>query len=107
MGIISGTNYYDYRVFPENVDKLLACFGTLETNLEAKMVEVISKKKLDVTKRQGMLCIRGYSIGKPLDEERLNHALQLSDTVGGADGWMPLIGVFGLFGTDGCLYIYK
>lgn len=107
MGIISGTNYYDYRVFPENVDKLLACFGTLETNLEAKMVEVISKKELDVTKRQGMLCIRGYSIGKPLDEERLNHALQLSDTVGGADGWMPLIGVFGLFGTDGCLYIYK
>lgn len=107
MGTIAATNFFDYRVFPTQVDKLLTCYGTLETNIEGKMVQVEIADNLDITKRQGMLCIRGYNIGKPLEEERLKRAVELSENAGGAEGWMPLVGVFGLFGQDGCLYLYK
>lgn len=107
MGSISSTNFFDYRIFPTQVDKVLTCYGTLETNIEGKMVQVDVADNLDIAKRQGMLCIRGYNIGKPLEDKRLQKAVNLSEKAGGAEGWMPLVGVFGLFGQDGCLYLYK
>ena len=71
------------------------------------MVRTEQNPELDITKRQGMLCIRGFTIGKPVEPNRLERAMALSDDFGGGEGWMPLVGVFGLWGQDGCLYIYK
>lgn len=71
------------------------------------MVETETNPHLNIEKKQGMLCIRGFSIGKPVESDRLEKALHLAERFGGGEGWMPLVGVFGLFGQDGCLYIYN
>lgn len=107
MGPLSQTNFYDYRVLPAAVDSRFICCGPLATSLEGKMVQTDQNTKLDITKRQGMLCIRGFTIGKPVEPDRLQNAMTLSEGFGGGEGWMPLVGVFGLWGQDGCLYIYK
>lgn len=107
MGPVCQTNFYDYRVLPASVDSKFICCGPLATSLEGKMVQTGQNPELDITKRQGMLCIRGFTIGKPVEPNRLERAMALSDDFGGGEGWMPLVGVFGLWGQDGCLYIYK
>ncbi|CAI4039425.1 hypothetical protein SMKI_08G0900 [Saccharomyces mikatae IFO 1815] len=107
MGPVAHTNFYDYRVFEKSVDDSVVCYGTLSTNLEGKMVETETNPRLNIEKRQGMLCIRGFSIGKPVELDRLEKALHLAERFGGGEGWMPLVGVFGLWGQDGCLYIYN
>ncbi|AJU23586.1 BHH_G0023780.mRNA.1.CDS.1 [Saccharomyces cerevisiae] len=107
MGPVAHTNFYDYRVFGKSVDDNVVCYGTLSTTLEGKMVETETNPHLNIEKKQGMLCIRGFSIGKPVESDRLEKALHLAERFGGGEGWMPLVGVFGLFGQDGCLYIYN
>lgn len=107
MGPLSQTNYYDYRVLPASVDAQFICCGPLATSLEGKMVQTEQNPALDISKRQGMLCIRGFTIGKPVEEDRLKSAITLAEEFGGGEGWMPLVGIFGLWGQDGCLYIYK
>lgn len=107
MGPISQTNYYDYRVLPSSVDSCFTCCGPLATTLEGKLTQTDENPQLDISKRQGMLCIRGFTIGKPVESNRLQDAMKLSDKFGGGEGWMPMVGIFGLWGQDGCLYIYK
>ncbi|CDO93214.1 unnamed protein product [Kluyveromyces dobzhanskii CBS 2104] len=107
MGPLSHTNYYDYRVLPSTVDDLVTCYGSFTTSLEAKLVDTKENPKLFAKDRQGMLVIRGFTIGKPVDEKDLSHALELVKKFNGGEGWMPLLGVFGLFGNDGCFYEYK
>lgn len=106
IGPIAATNFYDYRVLPGSVDTNVTLHGTLSSTLEGKFVNTESNPKLDVASRQGMLCIRGFCIGKPVEEERLKKAIVLGETFGG-EGWMPLVGIFGLWGHDGCLYVYN
>lgn len=104
FGPIFQTNFYDYRVFSDSVNKNFICFGTLSTSLEGKLIATLND--LDITKRQGMLCVRGFTIGKPLESSRQDAARKLSAQLGGGEGWMPLNGVFGLWGKDGCFYLY-
>ncbi|EDO16364.1 hypothetical protein Kpol_1051p12 [Vanderwaltozyma polyspora DSM 70294] len=107
MGPLSETHYFDYRVLPPSVDTTVSMNGTLATTLEGKLVDTEENPDLDVKSRQGMICIRGFSIGRPVEQERLDKALKLCENYGGGEGWMPLIGVYGLWGNDGCLYVYK
>ncbi|CAI1721175.1 hypothetical protein SEUBUCD650_0O02120 [Saccharomyces eubayanus] len=107
MGPIAHTNFYDYRVFDSSVDNNVVCYGPLSTTLEGKMVETETNPLLNIEKRQGMLCIRGFSIGKPVESNRLQNAMNLAEKFGGGEGWMPLVGIFGLWGQDGCLYTYN
>ncbi|GMM54027.1 hypothetical protein DAKH74_006430 [Maudiozyma humilis] len=107
MGPISETNFYDYRIFSPSVDAQVTCVGPLNTSLEGKMVNIEGNPNMDVEQRQGMLCIRGFTIGRPLGDERLAQAAKLSEDVAGSEGWIPLTGVYGLWGQDGCLYIYN
>ena len=83
MGPVAHTNFYDYRVFEKSVDDSVVCYGTLSTNLEGKMVETETNPRLNIEKRQGMLCIRGFSIGKPVELDRLEKALHLAERFGG------------------------
>lgn len=107
LGPLSYTNYYDYRVLPSTVDKVVTCYGSFTTSLEGKLVETEENPDLTAPNRQGMLVIRGFTIGKPVEKDRLAQALKLVDKFNGGEGWMPLLGVFGLFGNDGCFYEYK
>lgn len=107
MGPISQTNFFDYRIFPKVVDNNVTCVGSMTTTLEAKMIATENNADLDIEKRQGMLCVRGFTIGRPISEERLALASKLSNDIAGGEGWIPLVGVFGLWGQDGCLYIYN
>lgn len=107
LGPVASTNFYDYRVFPSNVDDLVTSVGPLSTSLEGKLISTKSNSDLDVERRQGMLCVRGFIIGRPLESKRLEQAAKLADTIAGGEGWMPLLGVYGLWGQDGCLYLYK
>lgn len=107
MGPIAHTNFYDYRVLPPKVDANFIFCGPISTNLEGKLVQTEQNPQLDVAKRQGMLCIRGFTIGRPVEAARLDKARELSSKFGGGEGWMPMVGIFGLWGQDGCLYVYK
>ena len=107
MGPIAHTNFYDYRILPAVVDSNVTCFGPLTTSLEGKLIKTEGNEELDIGKRQGMLCVRGFTIGRPNGELRLKHTSELSERLAGGEGWMPLVGVFGLWGQDGCLYIYN
>ncbi|AET39756.1 Dde1p Ecym_4739 [Eremothecium cymbalariae DBVPG len=107
MGPIAQGNMYDYRIFPQKVDEVFTCYGTLSTSLEGKLIYTNSNPTLMPSKRQGMLVVRGFTIGKPLDEQRLSRALKLTAEFNGGEGWMPMVGVFGIWGTDGCFYEYK
>ncbi|SMN18464.1 similar to Saccharomyces cerevisiae YHR045W Putative protein of unknown function [Maudiozyma saulgeensis] len=107
MGPISQTNFYDYRIFPKVVDANVTCVGSMTTALEGKIVSTEMNPDLEIEDRQGMLCVRGFTIGRPVTEKRLENALTLSNSIAGGEGWIPLVGVFGLWGQDGCLYIYN
>ncbi|GAV56141.1 hypothetical protein ZYGR_0BA00470 [Zygosaccharomyces rouxii] len=107
MGPIAHTNFYDYRVLPPRVSANFIFCGPISTSLEGKLVNTEQNCELDVAKRQGMLCIRGFTIGKPVEPARLEKARELSGEFGGGEGWMPMVGIFGLWGQDGCLYVYK
>ncbi|CCF60113.1 hypothetical protein KAFR_0J00450 [Kazachstania africana CBS 2517] len=107
IGPLSQTNFFDYRVFPQSLDTNFVCTGALSTSLEGKIIATDSNPNLDITKRQGMLCIRGFTIGKPIEKNRLENAATISKELANGEGWMPLVGVFGLWGQDGCLYLYK
>lgn len=107
MSPLCQTNFYDYRVLPASVTSKFFCYGPLATNLEGKMVRTDENPQFDITKRQGLLCVRGFSIGKPVEADRLKNAMLLSEEIGGGEGWMPLAGLYGIWGHDGCLYIYK
>ncbi|SCU88369.1 LAFA_0E12288g1_1 [Lachancea sp. 'fantastica'] len=100
LGPIAATNYFDYRVLPAQADSKVTNYGPICTSLEAKLVEDDSNQTLNITKRQGLLCLRGFTIGKPM-------ALDLAKKFDGGEGWMPLPGVICLWGQDGCLYEYK
>ncbi|CAB4252378.1 similar to Saccharomyces cerevisiae YHR045W Putative protein of unknown function [Maudiozyma barnettii] len=107
MGPISQTNFYDYRIFPKVVDENVTCVGSMTTTLEGKIVQTEENSELDIENRQGMLCVRGFTIGRPVTEKRLQDASTMSTNIAGGEGWIPLVGVFGLWGQDGCLYIYN
>ncbi|AGO09864.1 AaceriAAL126Cp [[Ashbya] aceris (nom. inval.)] len=107
MGPIAQTNIYDYRVFPPLVDATFTCYGTLSTSLEGKLVDSAANPDLCSSKRQGLLVVRGFTIGKPLEQERLDRAMKLVQQFHGGEGWTPLVGVFGIWGTDGCFYEFK
>ncbi|KAM3160656.1 hypothetical protein ACU8KH_04793 [Lachancea thermotolerans] len=107
MGPIACTNFFDYRILPDSVDSRLSHYGPISTSLEAKLVEDEHRPELQSSKRQGMLCIRGFTIGKPVEPERLERALQIVEKFDGGEGWMPMLGVYGLFGKDGCFYEFK
>ena len=107
MGPIAHTNFYDYRILPAVVDSNVTCFGPLSTSLEGKLIKTEGNEELDIGKRQGMLCVRGFTIGRPNGELRLKQTSELSERLAGGEGWMPLAGVFGLWGQDGCLYVYN
>lgn len=107
MGPIAHTNFYDYRILPPRVSANFIFCGPISTTLEGKLVQTKENSELDVTRRQGMLCIRGFTIGKPVEPARLEKARELSGEFGGGEGWMPMVGIFGLWGQDGCLYLYK
>lgn len=107
MGPISQTNFYDYRSLPKSTQRQVTCFGAISMSLEGKLIETETNPQFDITKRQGMLCIRGFTIGKPLEMERIESATKLSENMARGEGWMPLVGVYGLWGHDGCLYLFK
>ncbi|CAM9018103.1 unnamed protein product [Wickerhamomyces anomalus] len=96
IGSILNTNFYDYRVFTNS--KLKNC-GTSSLSLEIKLYKY---NGLNIEKRHGELCIRGFIIGKPNDEKNLEEAIQKGERVG-SEGWMPT-GIIGKFGVDGCFY---
>lgn len=95
-GAVLATNYYDYRVFSNS--NLKNC-GTSSLSLEIKLFKY---KDLNIDKRHGELCIRGFIIGRPTDEKTLEEAIQKGEKVG-SEGWMPT-GIIGKFGVDGCFY---
>ncbi|CCK68921.1 Dde1p KNAG_0B04870 [Huiozyma naganishii CBS 8797] len=107
LGPISQLNYYDYRILLQVVESKVACLGPVSTSLEGKMIMTEAAPELDIVKRQGMLCIRGFTIGKPVGNESLSQAANASEELANGEGWMPMIGVFGLWGQDGCLYLFK
>ncbi|SCU86809.1 LAMI_0D03686g1_1 [Lachancea mirantina] len=107
MGPVASANFYDYRVFPEATDIKFAFYGPITTSIEAKLVETKENPDLSVESRQGMLCIRGFTIGKPVENDRLEKAAKIVQRFDGGGGWMPLLGEFCLWGSDGCLYEYK
>lgn len=107
MGPITRTNIYDYRVFSSSLDSTLTHYGPMSTTLEGKLVETLQNPLLEASRRQGMLCIRGFTLGKPIEPERLQNAMTVGEKFGGGEGWMPMIGVYGIWGTDGCLYLYN
>ncbi|AAS50240.2 AAL126Cp [Eremothecium gossypii ATCC 10895] len=107
MGPIAQTNIYDYRIFPALVDATFTCYGTLSTSLEGKLVDSAANPDLSSAKRQGLLVVRGFTIGKPLEQERLDRAMKLVQNFHGGEGWTPLVGVFGIWGSDGCFYEFK
>lgn len=107
MGPISQTNFYDYRSLPKSTERQVTCFGAISMSLEGKFIETETNPQFDITKRQGMLCLRGFTIGRPLEMERVESATKLSENMARGEGWMPLIGVYGLWGHDGCLYLFK
>lgn len=107
LGAIASTNFYDYRVFPEFVEKTFTCYGPFSTSIEGKLVETDPNPDLIAEKRQGMLVIRGFTIGKPVEKERLQKAIKIVENFNGGEGWMPIFGTFGVFGKDGCFYEYK
>ncbi|SJM87844.1 uncharacterized protein ZBIST_4033 [Zygosaccharomyces bailii] len=107
MGPIAHTNFYDYRMLPPSVGATFSFYGPLTTSLEGKIVKTDQNPEFDIAKKQGMLCIRGFTIGKPVEPSRLQSAKELSSHFGGGEGWMPLVGIFGLWGQDGCLYLYN
>lgn len=104
LGPISATNFFDYRILPKLVEDKVSFSGALSTSLEGKFIEI---EGFDIAQRQGMLCVRGFTIGKPLDKKRLEKAIKSSKSLARGEGWMPLMGVYGLWGHDGCLYLYK
>ncbi|CCH58810.1 hypothetical protein TBLA_0A10320 [Henningerozyma blattae CBS 6284] len=106
IGPIAQTNFYDYRVLSSNVDDKLISFGPLSTSLEGKFVSLDLVPELDIRKRQGMLCIRGFNIGLPVENDRLEKLMKVSEDYGGKEGWMPLVGLYGLWGLDGCLFLF-
>ncbi|CDR36766.1 CYFA0S01e04280g1_1 [Cyberlindnera fabianii] len=96
IGSVISTNYYDYRVFSN--DKLVnrgACSQSLE-------IKLFRYRDLHIEKRHGELCIRGFTIGKPVGTQQLERAIISGERVG-SEGWMPT-GVIGKFGVDGCFY---
>lgn len=107
MGPIACTNYYDYRVLPDSVDSKLAFYGPICTSLEAKLIEVESAPQFVSSNRQGMLCVRGFTIGMPIEQQRLEKAMKIVNKFDGGEGWMPVLGVYCLWGKDGCLYEFK
>lgn len=107
MGPIALTNFYDYRMLPPSVGANFTFCGPLTTSLEGKIVKTDQNPEFHIAKKQGMLCIRGFTIGKPVEPSRLENAKELSSHFGGGEGWMPLVGIFGLWGQDGCLYLYN
>ncbi|CCH45044.1 putative secreted protein [Wickerhamomyces ciferrii] len=96
IGPILSTNFYDYRIF---TNPKLKNRGTSSLSLELKLFKY---KDLDIEKRNGELCIRGFIIGKPSDHEDLINAIQRGEEVG-SEGWMPT-GIIGKLGVDGCFY---
>lgn len=96
IGSALNTNFFDYRVFTNS--KLKNC-GTSSLSLEIKLFKY---KDLNIEKRQGELCVRGFIIGRPNDQQDLESAIQKGEKVG-SEGWMPT-GVIGKFGVDGCFY---
>ncbi|SCV05557.1 LANO_0H10110g1_1 [Lachancea nothofagi CBS 11611] len=107
LGPIASTNFFDYRVFPSQVDSKLTKYGPICTSLEAKLVKAENSPQYLVTDRQGMLCIRGFTIGRPVEEHRQKTAFEIVEKFDGGEGWMPMVGVFCLWGKDGCLYEFK
>lgn len=107
LGPISSTNFFDYRPLPKSTSSQVTCFGSISMSLESKLIETKNNPQLDIKKRQGMLCIRGFTIGRPLEIERIQSATELSETMAHGEGWVPLVGVYGLWGYDGCLYLFK
>ncbi|SCV03330.1 LAME_0H09560g1_1 [Lachancea meyersii CBS 8951] len=107
LGPVASTNFFDYRVFPQQVDGKFTNCGPVCTSLEAKLVEDDNSQDYDILKRQGMLCIRGFTIGKPVESAHQKKALEVVEKFDGGEGWMPMLGVFCLWGKDGCLYEYK
>lgn len=101
MGPAFVSHFYDYRILPRAVDKKYQFCGVITPCLESKLVEC---ENMDITKRQGMVCIRGFNIGKPTGPA-YEEALKLSETFDkNREGWMPLLGVYGVFGVDQCFY---
>jgi hypothetical protein len=96
LGPVLSTNYYDYRIFS---NKRLINRGAAPLPLEIKLFKY---KNLDIGKRHGELCIRGFTIGRPVGEKELERAIASGERVG-SEGWMPT-GIIGKFGTDGCFY---
>lgn len=95
IGSILNTNFYDYRVFNSKIVNR----GTSSLSLEIKLFKF---RELDIDKKVGELCIRGFIIGKPLNEKDLNLAAIKGERVG-SEGWVPT-GIIGKFGNDGCFY---
>jgi len=96
IGSILATNFYDYRIFTNS--RLKNC-GTSSLSLEIKLFKC---KDLDIDKRHGELCVRGFIIGRPQDKNDLENAIQSGERVG-SEGWMPT-GIVGKLGVDGCFY---
>ncbi|SSD59108.1 uncharacterized protein SCODWIG_00869 [Saccharomycodes ludwigii] len=112
LGPVFQSNYYDYRIFPPGVEDKLQFCGVITSSLEAKLIEFegndddkSSEKLFKAEKRQGLLLVRGYTIGKPCSEVLLQRALKLSEKFDPSrDAWMPLVGVVGVWGKDQCFY---
>lgn len=107
LGPLSHTNFYDYRTLPQSTENQVTSFGAISMSLEAKLIETEKNPQFNIVKRQGMLCVRGFTIGRPLESERIACATKLSELLAHGEGWMPLIGIYGLWGHDGCLYLFK
>jgi hypothetical protein len=95
-GPLTATNFYDYRIF---TNRNLHNRGTASQSLEMKLFKT---QGLDIEKRKGELCIRGFVIGRPINPDQLERAIEEGERVG-SEGWMPT-GLKGTFGRDGCFY---
>lgn len=96
IGAILSTNFYDYRVFSN--DRLINR-GTGSLSLELKLYK---SGTYDISKRHGELCIHGFTIGRPVNQQDLALAIERGEKVG-SEGWMPTR-IIGKFGSDGCFY---
>lgn len=89
------TDFYDYRVFEPKKD--LLSYGCIFQSLEIKLV---GEKN-----NEGTIYIRGYNIGKVISYS--NDGTPINSQSLQNEGFMPLENVKGVWGNDGCLYVYR
>lgn len=92
VGPILQTDLYDYRIINHSRSKFT--FGCITQSNEIKLT--------NMSNGFGTVNVRGYNIGKTVTAKDKDNTKLANN-----EGFMPLTGIKGRWGRDGCLYIYQ